>query len=695
MDIHIGEEILPLYRVREENNLWYCSVTLPRDSWIKHDLKYNYSLHLSGCDFTSLNERMRIQPHYCEEICQRIVRRVKFDVFYFPDNRHREGETISTSIIWYLKWFLQFVEDSTISQILIHIEGFNFQSLTTDHVNELVDWIGEQALGNSITEIQRLYLCMVLNLVEFRRNLKTSYLNGKKVVCDRFLQCFTTAVHSNFLSKSALKHLEKIAIILVENSSSAGWLTLAAHFYPYLGIKFLLDNKDAKRLDCTYNSEEYRKLVTALFSSLKVENQDERKELLSLVLKSAPTLVTAFGIFKFREMSAFFATENESDEFFVEFCKEALKTNENKNGLRAKLLETLKLMAKISKKLPEPVYSALFEYAKSGEELQAPDIQDLVKLILSIKDLGMDQFVKILMELSTSELITHHQDLLFQILDNELFKEGWLEIPFEKKVDICNSWVITRVITRVMNGFRQKALKTNENIKDLRKKLSEISKLPTKILRKKLQGLVSSILSEYAKSNEELQAEDIQGLVELILSIKSLGMDQFVNILIMVFSTSKSFARQNLLLRILDNELFKKSWLEIPLFQKMDICNSWVITRVMNIMRVSSLEGLEKVMAVYESIEAIARRSSSVPVDDRTLLHEVSIRVAEKVFEAEDAISVLQAYGSVEKLSPEVQECYITHVKKILTPDLIQKSSYLVKKFLGSRYVLLTLLSTI
>jgi hypothetical protein len=374
-------------------------------------------------------------------------------------------------------------------------------------------------------------------------------------VCDRLLQCFTTHVHSNFLSTSDLKRLKKIAIIIVKNSSSPGWLAFAAHFYPYFGIKFLLDNKHAKLLDYTYDSEEFQKLVTALFSCLKVENRDEHKKLLNLVLKSAPTLDAAFGVFQLPKILEIFVTKNESEEFFVEFCKEALKTNEHKKGSR--------------------------------------------------------------------------------------------------------------------------------------KKLSDIPKLPAKILRK-LQGLMYSAVFEYAMSDEELKCEDIQGLVELILSIKSLGMDQFVKIL-MELSTLKSIARQDLLLQILDNELFKESWLEIPLEKKVDICNSWVITRVMNFMRVSSLEGLDKVIAVYESIEAIARRYCSVLIDDKTLLHEVSIHVVEKVFEDEDAINVLQAYASVEKLSPVVQKCYITHVKKILTPDLIQKSSHLITEYLGSRYILLTL----
>ncbi len=345
--------------------------------------------------------------------------------------------------------------DSTISEILTHIEGFNsevfsFKLLTREYVDELVKWILEQV--NSVTEIQRLYLFMVLGHIR-KNSYLLSYLNGNKMACDRLLQCFTTHVHSNFHSTSDLKRLKKIAIIMVKNSSSPGWLAFAAHFYPYLGIKFLLDNKYAKLLDYTYDSEEFQKLVTALFSCLKVENRDEHKKMLNLVLKSAPTLYAAFGVFQLPKIFEIFVTENESEQFFVEFCKEALKTNEHKKGLQKKLSEIPKLPAKIFKKLQGLMYSALSEYAKSDEELQGEDVEGLVKLILSIKDHGMDQFVKILMKLSTLKSVVR-QYLLLQILDNELFKESWLEIPSEHKVDICSSWVITRV----MNLMRVKSL---------------------------------------------------------------------------------------------------------------------------------------------------------------------------------------------------------------------------------------------
>lgn len=530
-----GQSNLPLYPAQQDKKLWYCSVTFNSDP-IGNRLKYKYSLHFGGKDvvvpfFNYKIDRMSTLPsEHKEKSCKRLVQRqVQFDVF--ADYRYREGETIPTSVTWYLKWFLQFVKESTIFEILTHTEGFTFKSLNPGHVQELVYWILEQASDCSITDIQRLYLCIVLSLHRKKPDA-LSYLKDNKTVCDRLLQCFSTCAHLNGLSETALRRLQKIAIILVENSNSPGWLTLAAHIYPYLGIKFLLDNKakHAKRLDYRYDSTKYKKMVTTLFSCLKVENQGDQlthQKLLLLVLESAPTLVAALELFKRSEVSRLFATEDERIRFFAKFFDEAQAHQ---------MLELLCL--------------TLSEYTKSDDELKGEDKQVLVKLITSIKDLGTDQLTEILNKLSIS----------------------------------------------------------------------------------------------------------------------------------------KSLRRQDLVLKILNNELFKKDWREIPPGQKLDILTSWVITRVTNTRRVSSLDSAGTVVAVYESIDAIVQCFCTVSLD-KYFAEELSNRVVEEISEAKDAINVLQAVASVDKLSLDVQECYISHVKKVLKPEPIKKSSQLLKECSSSRYV--------
>lgn len=547
------EEIeIPLYQVpREKKFLWYLRVEFKRDPF-KFPMKYKYSLNVAGYDFElryyGKLEYLSTPSSNCEEDRERVVkRRAQLDVFQFPDSRNHVGKTIPRSVVWYLKWFLQFVEASTISEILAHFKDFisgdfSFKSLTTDYVKELITWILEKALDNSITDIQRLYLCMVLSHLSKSSTLLPPYIKGKKNVCDRFLKCFTTCVHSNFLSTSDLELLKKIAINLVENSNSPGWLTLAAHFYPYLGIKFLLDNKDAKFPIYRYGSEEYMKMVDALFSCLKVENRDDYKQLLLLVLDCAPTLVAALKLCELSEMPEFFANEDEMVDFFVIFFEKAQNRSEKRSS-REKLVELHQMPEKIRGKIHALLYSTLLEYAKSDEELEGEDKQVPLKLIISMKDIGMDQLTEILMELSRSKSVPR-QDLLLEILNAMCFKEGWLGIPLEKQVDICVSWVFSRV---------------------------------------------------------------------------------------------------------------------------------------MNIRCESSLDSLVKVLEVYNSINDIMNCRLNVSID-KTLAPLVSTHLLEKNFETIDAASVLEAFSEVDKYISSVRTCYISHVKKILTQELIKKSCPILQK---------------
>ena len=316
------------------------------------------------------------------------------------------------------------------------------------------------------------------------------------------------------------------------------------------------DNKEDNACD----RDECEKIVRKLFSGLKLANRDDQvthQNLLHLVLERAPSLVAALNTFKLSELSALFASEEEKVDFFVNFFEKARKNQgEKKKSLRAKLVEFYQMPEKIREKFRDLLYSTLLVYAKSDDELKDEDIQVVVQLILSIKDFGIDEFIKILMQLSTSKSVSR-QDLVLEILRNKLFEKQWLEILLEKKVDICKSWVISRVM------------------------------------------------------NVEVERE-------------------------------------------------------------------------------SSLDNLGKIVSVYKSIEAIMRCSLNVSIN-KILAQEVSARVVERIFETKDALSVLEASADIEKLSPVVQECYISHVKKILTPDLIKKSSHVLTKYSGSRYVLLFL----
>ena len=463
-----------------------------------------------------------------EQKKRHVKHQIQFDVFCSQEKK------LSKVNIWYVKWLLKLVNDSTISPILTSIQCFDFTSVNENQTKELVFWILKQTSQNSTTDIQRFYLCMILS--HLRIEAISKYPIRNKKVFDRLLQCFSASAHSRFLSTSDRERLKTTAVSLVENSSSPGWLTLAAHFYSYLSIKFLLDKKKSESLSHhKYDSEEYKTLVALLLSSLKVDSQDDHKELLKYMMKSSPTLVEVVDLFQRPEISEMFANEEEKDNYFVAHSKD--------------------------------------KYVKSKNT-----------------------------------------------------KSFWERLP---------------------GRLREK-------------------------FRSKFYNLLYSTLLDYTKSDDELKDDNIKVLVELILSIKRFGMDQFINVLKDV-ATSKSLSRQDLLPQILDDELFKETWHEIPLDTKVDICKSWVLNHVTNL----QLEDSDMVVAVYQSIENITRHCSL----------EVSAHVIDKILESLDVVNILDVsvIQSIEKLSPAVTKCYISHIRKILTPKLVKKSSQILKDYSATK----------
>ena len=292
-------------------------------------------MQIGGKEFSHRGE-LKHGMSKCKEQERRIVKhQFQFDVFIYPDNRHREGETIPKAAMWYTKWLLKSIDSSTISPILTSLQDLNFTSVIEDRKQEFVRWILEQVLQGSTTGIQGLYLFMIL--CHFR-NL-SPYLKGHKIACDRLLQCFLSCIDSNLLSKSYPEYLKKTAITLVENSSNPGWLTLVAYFYPYLSIKLFLEKKHKESLSHQYESDEYKKLVNALFSNLELNDQDDCKKLLKYVMKSSPTLVDALDVFLHSKVSEMFVNEDKKVDFFVTFLKKAQFKSENQRILNERLDE--------------------------------------------------------------------------------------------------------------------------------------------------------------------------------------------------------------------------------------------------------------------------------------------------------------------------------------------------------------------
>ncbi|CAB4041295.1 Hypothetical predicted protein, partial [Paramuricea clavata] len=554
--IHLGpNEFRQLEAVDGYPKLWKCSVMFLGDP-IKDSFRYRYGVYrLQNAVNVPVFGRVEYGKDlsYCVEIGEKCVSsKVQFDVFRFPEDKHYVSETTHKAVFYYLKWLLPLVCPESISETLVNVKGLSFYLLTKKNVKTVINWIMEQVLGNSATNIQRLYLCVVLgHLQRFCSPLPFPKDNKMVQTCDRFLQCLIACVNSNFLSASDLNLLEKLAVVLVENSSSPGWLTLAAYFYPYFGIDYILGKEYAKSLNYGYNDKEYHEMATELLLNIKIKNRNDQiahKKLLHLVLKNAPTLDDALKLFTSPEVSQFFANEDEGDLFFSKFYQDKSQDRTQKKSAGTKLVEFHKMPKNIREKMQNYLFPILLEYSKSNEGLKDEHVNMFCKSIVLEKDLGMVEVLKILMELSKSKSVPR-QDLLLDILDNKDFEKDWNQASHVDKVNICKSWVMTRLRNKGCKGW--------------------------------------------------------------------------------------------------------------PSYE------GWP-------------SGVDKIVAVYEVINAIMR--CSLNTSNKVLAEDVSIYVVD-VFLGNEGISVLKAFPSIEKCVTVVQDCYKSHVRKILkqTPKVVKKSSNILK----------------
>ena len=387
---------------------------------------------------------------YIEEDVERCVStQTQFDVFNLAQNKHYLRETIPKAVFFYLKWLLPLVYSSSISETLTQIKSLNFGLLDEKHVKTCINWILEQVLNESMTDPQRLYLCIILGHLK-KMHLPLPLRKKQKTVdaCDRLLQCLiaSTCVYGNFLSASDLHLLEKIAVTLVENSSSPGWLTLAAHFYPYIGIDYILREEKAKGWKHRYDDKEYHEMIGLLLCNIKIKNSNDQvnhTELLHLMLKSAPSIDDALIVFTSPNVDQILANEDERVSFFVKFYERQLQNNKKSAG--AQLVDLNKIPEDIRKKMKRHLFSTVLEYSKSENTLLEEQHENaFLALIVNEGDLDMDQVLEVLMELSKSESVAL-QNLLLRILDSKRFEQDWHETPLEDKEKICKSWVITRL----------------------------------------------------------------------------------------------------------------------------------------------------------------------------------------------------------------------------------------------------------
>lgn len=448
-----------MHRIGSDIKLWHYQLPVSCDLQ-NQNIEYRYRVFIRGHDskVPVLGRWLSKDDTVIDEIGKRSIKSlVQYDVFHSSQDGRYYIESIPQSFIFYIKWLLKSVNMSSISHILQQVGEMRFKSFTAKHVREFITWIVEQVIGPSVTDTQRLYLCVILG--HLFHNCSTYFTlpcdPKSEKACNRILDSFNASVHAPFLSPSSLKILEKLASTLVEKSSCPGWLNLAATFYPYLGVKYVVRKRHHSPMEYKYDIKEYQKLTDTLLKNINItdEEKSDHLNLLHMVLEIAPNNEAVVELFDNPDTNQFFANEAEKEDFFVKIFQDAHFSG-TKRGVGAKLVGLLNIPEKLRGKLYRLVNSSLLDFVRSSEELKEEHSKAFLNLLVFDQCLQKSVVVDLLFEISKSKSVPHHK-LLLIILNTSFFRDDWHSTPVAQKVKVCSTWVITKVANemRINSGI--------------------------------------------------------------------------------------------------------------------------------------------------------------------------------------------------------------------------------------------------
>jgi hypothetical protein len=175
--------------------------------------------------------------------------------------------------------------------------------------------------------------------------LPLPYDEKTKHAFDKLLQNLEKCFRKRSWVPENCRHLlERSAYTLVQGSSKPGWLTFAAYFRPFFGMKYVLD---VTMESCSYSEDEYGKLLSLLLfgvTSIKNPRTMERESyqpFLKRILKFAPDEDVLFQMFQNQDVYRFFRSQTDREYFFMEFYKDSLNSRAENFGEKIKRLNQL------------------------------------------------------------------------------------------------------------------------------------------------------------------------------------------------------------------------------------------------------------------------------------------------------------------------------------------------------------------
>ena len=345
-----------------------------------------------------------------------------------------------------------------IGLVVSHIFNVKIELLSPTAIKRCIQWVIDRA--HSVEEKQLLFLCATLGYIALVMKVYCLPLpNDEKTkrAFDKLLQNLEKCFKKKFrVPDNCLHLLERSAYTLVQGSSKPGWLTFAAYFRYFFGMKYVLD---VRIESCACSKEEYWKLLSLLVfdvPSIKKARPEEREfyqPFLKRILEFAPDEDILFQMSQNKDaIYRFFYSSNDREYFFIEFYKNSLNSGAENLDERIKRLN--KLPAHVRAKMSGLVFGYVQQFIDTVAEPSSDDMDAVFHLIS--ENFSDEKVLYLLQHLSKSSSSTTHHDLFLQLLNDQKFSRKWEKVSPSEKIKICWSWVNAHSSKK--NGARIKAI---------------------------------------------------------------------------------------------------------------------------------------------------------------------------------------------------------------------------------------------
>lgn len=309
---------------------------------------------------------------------------------------------------------------------------------------EYIHWILQKSASTKTNYCQSLCLCALIgHLVVMKKGdlLTVELSDHTKSAFDQLLE------HLHICQRKHTKIQEPVKILLesgartiVLGCSWPGWLTYAAYFKHFLGIKHILETEFETNTH-HYSEAEFLYLLTPLVYGIKhinrVEPYEQRiyHQYLQRIMQYIPNDKALFLMSESENIHRFFSSYPDRQIFFFSFYQ--TKFISDPGSLEAKLNGFDELPISVREKLHIFIVNYILVFLKSTDCSSKEDNDAIFNFLSKV---SLYQFLDLLFFLSKSNEL-YQRDLFFRIICEESLQSSWEKIESNYRYRLCKYWI--------------------------------------------------------------------------------------------------------------------------------------------------------------------------------------------------------------------------------------------------------------